>query len=174
MTTPRGRKRETFSCVPGQKAEGTRTKRGSKRGLLASRFRAHQPRRRSSSRNAPGGERGGKGGCFPPPFSPSRALPSPPFPSRTLPSLAWSIRLAHLPPPSFHPCLPVHPRIFLIFSRTSPLTRSHLPPFRSSSPLGLLYTQSPNLAFAHARLNSRPLFRSLRLSLILGYSEECL
>lgn len=140
--------RERLSRVFRDKKRKVQKPRGSsKRGLSASRFRAHQPWR-SSSRTRDRSRKRRRGrmlSLFPPP---SRALSSPPFPSRTLPPLGWSIRLAHLPLPSFHPCLPIHPHIFLIFSCTSAsLTRllslSSLSLLVSSwPPPGLLYTAS--------------------------------
>lgn len=90
----RERKRETISCVPKnkkRKVQEPRERRGSKRGLLASRFRAYQPpRRRNPSYNASGTE-GRRGGLHFSPCSPlcgpysrhlSRREPYRPWPDR--------------------------------------------------------------------------------------------
>lgn len=158
---PRKRGRETFLCVPGQKTEGIRTKKGSKRGLLeSSRFRAHH----SSEEEVPlvtlqgqWEEKEDASLPLPPLMSPTVAT----FPDENL-TAPGLIDTSSTPSPAFLSPLPAHPPTHLShFLSHLSLDCSHLPPFRSSSPLGLLLVssiQSPNLAFAHARLDLRPYF----------------
>lgn len=161
--TLRGRKRKTFSCVPGQKAEGTKTKRVfEKRPLNVSlprppalkKFLSYERQKQKKKEREDALP-------FSSPFT-SPIVATFPVENLTAPGL---IDTSSTPSPALL-SPPVCPSTHASFSFSlAPLLLSldcsHFPPFRSSSPLGLLLvssTQRPNLAFAHARLDSRPCF----------------
>lgn len=149
--TLRERKRETFSCVLGQKAEGTKTKRVEKKPLSVSLPRPLALKKKFLLMFWGSRRKKGKEEYFSLPFFffrssllTSSTAATFPVENLTAPGL---IDMSSTPSPaSLSPLF--HPRIFLIFSRTSSsLIQSLSSSFLSllSSPVGLLLVSSTHL-----------------------------